>query len=311
MIIPYQKYQFVLKALETIELPLYKGSTFRGGFGNAFKKVVCVFRRKQCSECLINRECAYSYIFETPQPGTASFFPNEKYEAVPHPFILEPPLTNQKIFEAGTELTFTLILIGKAIKYLPFFVMSFEYLGEIGIGKGRGKYELAKITMEGINIYEATHRALTPGEPKLIEIPDKPDFDSNEEHLAIEFLTPTRLKHQRKFVSKLEFFILITNLLRRIALLNFYHHNHTKPGWNHKELIEKARSVALQKDEMSWIDWERYSHRQKTRLKLGGLVGKVEYKGRIDAFKSLLKAGEIFHVGKGTSFGLGQYKIIS
>lgn len=308
MIIKYQKYKFIISPLDTLELPPYKGSTFRGGFGNAFKRVVCVFKYKQCQDCLVNRECAYSYIFETPLPQNITFFPDEKYETVPHPFILEPPLTDQTFFEKGTKLSFSLILIGKAVKYLPFFVMAFEYLGELGIGKARSRYELLEIAVDNQIIYKVNRRQLTTGKIKTCEIPEKFNINSDlEENVTIKFITPIRLKHQRKLVSRVEFYILITNLLRRLALLNFYHGEGIKPQWNHREIIERAKEVVLNKDKARWMDWERYSHRQKVRMKLGGLLGEVEYVGKIAAFKPLLYAGEIFHVGKGTSFGLGKY----
>ena len=38
----FAQFQFTLKALDCINLPTYKGSTFRGVFGHAFKKIVCV-----------------------------------------------------------------------------------------------------------------------------------------------------------------------------------------------------------------------------------------------------------------------------
>jgi hypothetical protein len=41
---------FILKVLEPIILPSYKGSTLRGGFGSAFRSVVCVMREKECRE---------------------------------------------------------------------------------------------------------------------------------------------------------------------------------------------------------------------------------------------------------------------
>ena len=310
MIIEYQIYNFILKAEEKIELPPYKGSTFRGGFGTAFKKVVCGFKGKDCSSCIINAECAYAYIFETLRPENTAFFPESKYESIPHPFIIEPPLTSRKVFEPGEELCFSIILIGRAIKYLPFFVMSFEYLSEIGIGKGRSKYKLSKILSNNQTIYENEKRKLTLGQKNKIIIPESNLPDSNKkEEIKIRFLTPIRIKHQRKLVSKIEFFILITNLLRRIALLNFYHNNGQKPAWNHREIINKAKQVILKQNNTKWIDWERYSHRQKAHMNLGGVLGEVKYRGELEFFKPFLKAGEIFHVGKGTSFGLGKYII--
>ena len=65
---PCQKYRFTMQAVDPILLPYYKGSTFRGAFGMAFKKIVCALRQKSCSECILKSRCVYSYIFETIPP---------------------------------------------------------------------------------------------------------------------------------------------------------------------------------------------------------------------------------------------------
>ena len=38
----FAQFQFSIKAVNCISLPVYKGSTLRGAFGHAFKKVVCI-----------------------------------------------------------------------------------------------------------------------------------------------------------------------------------------------------------------------------------------------------------------------------
>lgn len=315
MIIKYQKLDFVIRALEPIRLPPYKGSAFRGGFGNAFKRVVCVFRNKDCRDCPIVQECAYAYIFETPAPENSAVFNMDKYETIPHPFIIEPPEEKRQDYQAGSEISFAVVLIGKAVDYLPYFVMAFEYLGELGIGQGRGKYELAGITVDGGQIYEGKNRVLKPDHYRYLEVPEqiaeaeKP-ADDYEREVVLDLITPVRIKYQREFVSRLEFHILVTNLLRRLALLNYFHGEKRKAEWDHKRIIEKAMNVRLEKNEATWVDWERYSNRQKVRMKLGGLTGRIIYKGRISEFMPLLRAGEVFRVGKGTSFGLGKYRII-
>ncbi len=68
-------FSFNLKVLESLILPSYKGSTLRGGFGYAFKKVVCVIKDKECHNCILKEKCIYSYVFETPPPGDTE---NEK-----------------------------------------------------------------------------------------------------------------------------------------------------------------------------------------------------------------------------------------
>ena len=65
-----------------------------------------------------------------------------KYTVAPHPFILEPAPDNQRTCEEGEDISFGLTLVGRAIDYLPYFIYALDELGRIGIGKGRGKYEL-------------------------------------------------------------------------------------------------------------------------------------------------------------------------
>ncbi|MEK7449285.1 MAG: hypothetical protein AAB019_07345 [Planctomycetota bacterium] len=50
-------YTFRITPENEIILPGYKGATFRGGFGYAFKKVVCSVRNKTCSECILKDKC--------------------------------------------------------------------------------------------------------------------------------------------------------------------------------------------------------------------------------------------------------------
>ena len=79
----FARFRFCLRALDDISLPAYKGSTFRGAFGVAFKKVVCIHRERVCSTCLLKSKCVYSYIFETPPPPDTSRM--RKYPYAPHP----------------------------------------------------------------------------------------------------------------------------------------------------------------------------------------------------------------------------------
>ncbi len=87
------RYRFIIKALGPLHLPPYKGSTFRGGFGHAFKKVVCVNRSQDCGSCLLKERCVYSYVFETPPPPDTTRM--RKYPYAPHPFVLTPPLEDR------------------------------------------------------------------------------------------------------------------------------------------------------------------------------------------------------------------------
>jgi hypothetical protein len=78
-----------------------------------------------------------------------------------------------------------------------------------------------------------------------------------------------------------------------------------------EEWIELAARVRTVEQDLKWFDWERYSSRQRTTMRLGGLVGRVTFEGGLASFRPLFAAGEVAHAGKGTSFGLGRYRSTS
>ena len=44
-------------------------------------------------------------------------------------------------------------------------------------------------------------------------------------------------------------------------------------------------------------------------MKLGGFLGRISFKGDLEEFLPVIKAGEYLHVGKACTFGLGKYEI--
>lgn len=308
----YLKLTLSLEPEDRIILPPYKGSALRGGFGSIFRKTVCVLKKEICLNCLLKDQCAYSYIFETSPPRDKKIDFLEKYEAVPKPFVLEPPEEKKTVYERGERINFNLILIGRAVEYLPYFVIVFDELGRHGLGKGKGKFLLKEIWKDSKQIYAANEKTMKLTKPELVELPEYFDAKEcqNDDLVTLEFITPLRIKYQRDLVVVPEFHILIRNILRRLWLLYYFHEGMKEPSWNHRDIIEAAKEVAIKEKALKWFDWERYSGRQKTRMLLGGLIGKISYEGKISPFLPLLKAGEILHIGKGTAFGLGKYIIL-
>ena len=96
IIIEIAKFNIILSAQEKAQLPEYKGSTLRGSFGHAFKRTVCPVPNQGCRQaCQMPNVCPYAYIFETPLPVNSQMM--RKYTHAPHPFVIEPPLTEQTI----------------------------------------------------------------------------------------------------------------------------------------------------------------------------------------------------------------------
>jgi len=233
-------------------------------------------------------------------------------------------------------------LIGRAIDYLPYFIYTFDELGKIGIGKGRGRYELRRvkslesgvksekkgceevipqktgIPRENLDeiIYSSDTKTIKPFTPSLLNF--ESSILNSEEILSFEssilnlsFITPTRIIYKGHLTINLEFHILIRQILRRLSLLSYFHCGIDPSQWDFKGIIEKSRQVIVKQRNLTWYDWERYSFRQDTRMKMGGFVGEITFEGNIEPFMPLIRAGEVLHVGKGTAFGLGKYEIIS
>ncbi|MFH1562829.1 MAG: CRISPR system precrRNA processing endoribonuclease RAMP protein Cas6 [Nitrospirota bacterium] len=308
----YQHFNFKITAKELLILPVYKGSTFRGGFGYAFKRVVCAMKDKECLDCLLKEKCVYSYIFETPPPLDTKIM--RKYKSVPHPFVIEPPPEKRIGYKPGDEITFSLILIGKAIDYLPYFIYTFDELGKIGLGKGRAEYEMKEVHCAGKMIYDSESKTLSSFKTSTLYLESetsnpKSKIQNLKSQITLNFLTPCRIIYDEHLIKDIEFHILIRNLLRRLSLLYYFHCNGDSSEWDFKGLIEQAKEIRVKSQNLKWYDWERYSARQDTRMKLGGFVGEVTFEGDIEPFMPLIKAGEVLHVGKGTSFGMGRYEI--
>jgi len=133
----------------------------------------------------------------------------------------------------------------------------------------------------------------------------------SDKQLTLNFLTPTRIIFDGHLTLDLEFHILIRNLLRRLSLLYYFHCNGDPSEWDFKGIIEQSKEIEVKEKNLSWYDWERYSGRQETRMKMGGFVGEITFEGDIEPFMPFIKAGEVLHVGKGTGFGLGKYRILT
>ncbi len=305
--IRYARFRLEMVATDRLKLPAYKGSTFRGAFGHAFKKLVCVKRDRDCSTCLLRDRCVYSYIFETPVGGEGD---PRGYRFAPHPFVLEPPEDARGIYEPGTEFQVGLALFGRALDALPYFIYAFEEMGRRGLGAGRGRAVLKRVVALGSGaaqcIYQADTGQLVPDYPVCV---GPPDTEVEGTRLGLRLRTPLRLKAIGRYTSQLTFPRLVLALLRRSADLARFHCG-AELDVDYRHWLARAAEVQTVSAQIRWYDWERYSRRQDRKTPLGGLVGEAEFAGSWRPFLPLLRLGVDVHVGRGTGFGLGRYEIL-
>jgi len=309
---------------------------------------------RDCSRCLVADRCIYPHIFETPAPLNVLQFKGHKQ--APHPFILVPPvanpfhcndyynggkddrlappsglnqtpdlrkcsapvLANNRNFSSGDRLLFDLILMGRAIDYLPYMIYAVTEMGESGLGASRARFKLDTVSLiDGgarVIIYDGgTSRiSVPPNATKSLKeiVCSRLKGLGDRDRVKINFITPTRIRVDGDLKVEMNFELLARNLLRRISMLTATY-GEAPLEMDFRAIISRASSVQTRSASLSWWDWERYSNRQKVKMKLGGFIGQIEYSGEaVNELLPLLAAGEILHVGSGTSFGLGQYQIL-
>ncbi|MCB0194569.1 MAG: CRISPR system precrRNA processing endoribonuclease RAMP protein Cas6 [Anaerolineae bacterium] len=308
------QYRLTLKALEPLHLPEFKGSALRGGFGHTFKRLVCAQPDACDKACRLNNRCPYGYIFETSPPADSEVLRN--FREVPRAFVIQPASDRRTEIAAGEQLVFHLTLVGQGIQYLPYFIAVFRELGYQGFGRSRGRYRLQ--TVEAVSAIDRNVEPIYQADDDAIHNASFPltglDIEAyarqwSGDRLRLNFVTPTRLKHRGRWIEDgPPFEVLVKTLLGRVSSLSYFHCGQLFEA-DFRGLIDRAATVAIEASDTRWQDWSRFSGRQKRRIEMGGLAGCVTYAGDVAPYLPLLALGQFIHVGKGTVFGNGQYRI--
>lgn len=314
------RYRFVLRALTPLHLNAFAGATLRGGFGHVFKRTVCLWPPGDCGRCLLRTVCAYPYVFETAPPPDAQKL--RGLDQVPRPFVIEPPEHGgRQSYRPGERFEFGLVLVGRALANLPYFLVTFRELGRVGLGEEGAQFEVLEVLTEGPSgarsIYTAGEGLLhDPGEPlTAADLPLPAALAASAtlpRTLALRFVTPTRIRTEGSLRAELTFQDVVRALLRRVSSLCYFHCG-CELQVDFRGLIEQACPVRTVRSELHWHEQDRFSTRQRQRIEMGGVLGRVVFEAPAaetwEPYLALLAAGEWVHVGKATVMGLGKYRV--
>ena len=301
--------------MDELRLLPFSGSTIRGAFGYVLKDTVCIHTNpgmRKCDTCIINQSCYYTNIFETQHQHVAEN-PQMISNHVPHPFVLEPPLSlNPPVYKPGDYLPLNLIILGNPKQLLPYFVHTFERMGKTGLGRKRAKFVLhsVSINMDHQNgvIYQQPEKHLRSNYT-VYNTRDEMQSNRRVSKMGIKLQTPLRIKYGGRFVRELTFQLLVKNILRRLTTLAQAYGKSAINKADVQQLLNKTGKIVSEEQNTKCFDYQRCSTRQKQTMLLGGLIGNIGFSGHLTPFYPFLKTAEILHVGKNTSFGLGKYSI--
>ncbi len=265
----FSKVSIDLKALQDSDLPKFSGSYLRGAFGHSLKSAFCVMNHRNCSICLVKESCGYFQVFESLDDSKK----NSGYLYKPHPYIIHPTLEFE--FKKDQILNFQITILCEYTKYLPYFIYSFELMGKIGFGAERFKFTLDNIRdfYTEKSIYE--NKTLIQNSISKISIQEYADKciseNKNIHKYYLEFITPARFVQDKKEIEKLTPEILLHSMIRRYKIMiKFY-------GTFAEEDFDLGNLQLQEENKQEYKSWKRYSNRQKTTLRQGGIIGNYKY----------------------------------
>ena len=307
----FGKYQFSNIFINDAILPPYKGSTFRGGFGHALKHVTCARTNPSCETCMLVKQCVYVKLFEPKL--LKKYLPDVKQmSTIPTPFVIEPPSNPDTNFFPHDAFIFHLLLFGEANQYLPYFIYAFDQMGKKGIGKyidhQHGQFKLQAVKCRDTLLYE-NGKMITDSIVDIETLTINHTLENTHHISAIKLMidTPLRFKINRKLSNELTFEQLTRVMLRRISFL-LATYGSGNPHLDYSGIIERAKSVRTTTNHLKWHSWRRYSSRQDRDMDMGGLLGSIIYEGKLDEFMPLIHFCSKVHIGKQTTFGLGNIR---
>jgi len=263
--------EFKISSDEDVELPFFIGSMLRGAFGASLKETVCINPSYECEGCFAQDNCIYYDFFEA----------KNRWHDYRFDFALRPE-----------RLTFGLHIFNEACEKYPCILSALHrMLTRKGLGRDKSRFENFTITANGERIYDGEF-ANEPLTPKNFQI------DSYCPAVRVEFVTPMRMKKHGRLLRPDD--VGIEDVLHSLKQKARHYEAGAGQDTEMPQIVEKH---------FRYHDITRYSNRQKTKMRIGGVMGSMVLKNVTPYAYRLLKLGEIVGVGKLGTFGLGKIKV--
>ena len=293
----YIKLHFEVEILEDCELPLTKASAIRGGMGQMLLSAHCI-RDRNCETCDFRDDCVVQRIMYSPFDIKPKFV--TEGESAGYVIECEDYRTD---FEVGDTLTFTIILFGKAIAHFNPLLQAIHALGQVGLGKDRGRFQIVSVTnsrkeplLYGNSINMGSYDIKTLAD--YVQYRQK-RIGGNR----MLFHSPTSIKSNGQLLKEFDAEAIVRALSRRLYMLDCYEGIEVNQLWFDNVLpllghTERGTTVS------------RYTTRHQQKVHLEGIRGWADFDEVDEDLYLLMLAGEVMHVGKRVSLGFGRYTMV-
>ena len=282
-VLPILPLKISLVSLEEAHLPEFMGAMLRGAVGDAL---------------LSNRE-ALTYLYDNRKLSG-------NQEDIVNPIVFTVPQLDDTIFHRGESLCFEILLLGDAARFSYALVKALQDVGQLAMGAWGHPFRLMKVThstdrrviwQKGIYHPEAARSVLLPHRTL-----------QDVKAVSVRICTPLRIRRDGALLETIDFLTLIRSITRRIEALTARY-----GGFVDIKEIERLRALAAEgvtvRENLRIKEQSRYTNRQNKKLEFRGLEGSVRFAGDLTPFVPWLYAAQTLHIGRNTTFGMGQIDV--
>lgn len=277
--------RFTFTAQSSIVFPTVAANTLRGALGMALRESDLYFSPRQ--------------------KGGPSGFADP-----PRPFVLRAGPLNNRHLHPRELFSFDLHLFLLDRHSIDAFASAIRDFTAAGIGRTQGRAELQAINRVardrsiGDRVWENGSWNGSHAAPVSIDLEGPADASGVARRIAVNFLTPTEMKHEGHLVQEPSFPILFARIRDRVrALASFY--NGVAFDIPLTALTEASAQVRMLDAKMLHHHAERRSSRTGQRHPLGGFTGTAVYEGELNCFLPWFEAAYWTGVGRQTVWGKG------
>ncbi len=279
--------------------PRFPEAMVRGALGYTLKNLVCIRKNlKDCSACLINRQCIYSLMYDNS---------GKTYNGLQvSPYVLRCSQDT----DDPTLFYIRFFLFQPLIPFAGHLIFALREAGEKGIGRERHPFTIQGIGAGQDGDFQSIERALESLESRTMVY--KPDYVQDESQVtcSLDFLTPTRIKRDNRMKDSVSFHDIVKSCIMRYRNLErAFSQNPDILSKEIRVMLAETGDVLFQSSVIHWEQKERFSSRQKNRVSAGGFTGSLSFRGPVLKFKEFLEFGSLAGIGKNTAFGCGHFKV--
>lgn len=295
MRLPYTEFFATYEVVAPFRTPAHPGSLWRGVIGRALRREGCAQQRVCQDVCQLPSACLYQKLFDPPMPQPAPHRFLRGQKEAPPPLVPIVAWSGSQQLLAGDSVRIGLRCLGVlSDSEKECLVRVLAAASQARLGRDEGRVELVAVSAP-------------VSDEKTASVREGLAAQRDSFSVRIQLLSPLWLEQEGRLLTQIDFPRLFTDLMRRLTMLCALYGTHDPDDDDHFVALRTlASEVQVRNARLSPLHWERHSTQSDTRHPLHGVIGELLLHGPLRPFLPFLRLGEVAHIGKSASMGLGR-----